>query len=186
VDELAGQLPHDLGMLEDDLGHERARLQVTAALALEQVALGADDGTLLEPLESLNMAVRMARWLSMARVDVLLHGEEPMTIDEATRRSWSMRGTPIPEGTCEQATYPQLIIGYDCATYGFVWDTILRDDLMSRFEQEGMTSPALGMAYRRAILEAPWTRDPLAGHAEFMGRPWSTDAFMEAIERGGA
>jgi Zn-dependent oligopeptidase len=140
----------------------------------------------LQPLASLNTAVRMVRWLSMARIDVLLHGEEPMTIDEATRRSWSMRGTPIPEGTCEQATYPQLIIGYDCATYGFVWDTILRDDLMSRFEQEGMTSPALGMAYRRAILEAPWTRDPLAGHAEFMGRPWSTDAFMKAIERGGA
>ena len=140
----------------------------------------------LQPLASLNTAVRMVRWLSMARVDVLLHGEEPMTIDETTRRSWSMRGTPIPEGTCEQATYPQLIIGYDCATYGFVWDTILRDDLMSRFEHEGMTSPELGMAYRRAILEAPWTRDPLGGHAEFMGRPWSTDAFMEAIERGGA
>jgi hypothetical protein len=40
------------------------------------------------------------------------------------------------------------------------------------------------MAYRRALLETPWTKDPLDGHAAFMGRPWSTDAFIERVERG--
>jgi Zn-dependent oligopeptidase len=144
---------------------------------------------LLEPLnhlESQNTALRMLRWLSMARVDLLLHGETPITTDEALRRGWPLRGTALPEGTCEPATFPHLLVGYDCATYGFVWATALSDDLMARFEREGMTSPALGMAYRRAILEAPWTEDPLVGHAAFVGRPWSTDALIERVERGGA
>jgi Zn-dependent oligopeptidase len=56
---------------------------------------------------------------------------------------------------------------------------------MSRFERDGVTSPAVGMAYRRAILEAPWTQDPLDGLAAFLGRPWSADAFFERIERAG-
>ena len=47
--ELAVQLRDELGMLEHHLGDERARLQVTAALQLEEVALGADHGALLEP-----------------------------------------------------------------------------------------------------------------------------------------
>ncbi len=51
VDELAMQPLDELRVVEHDLGDERAGLQVAAPLALEQVALRADDGTLLEPLE---------------------------------------------------------------------------------------------------------------------------------------
>ena len=49
--ELAVQLRDDLGVLEDDLGHERARLQVATALELEQVALGAQDRALRQALQ---------------------------------------------------------------------------------------------------------------------------------------
>ena len=45
MDELAVQGLDELGMLEHDLGDECARLQIAAALELEQVALGADDGS---------------------------------------------------------------------------------------------------------------------------------------------
>ena len=51
-------------MLEHDLGHERPGLQVAAPLELEQVALGADHGTLLEAIEKLahrpSVATRVA------------------------------------------------------------------------------------------------------------------------------
>ena len=40
-----------LGVVEHDLGHEGAGLQVAAALELEQVALGADHRALVEPLQ---------------------------------------------------------------------------------------------------------------------------------------
>ena len=47
-----------------------------------------------------------------------------------------------------------------------------------------MTSPELGMAYRRRILEVPWTADPLTAHAAFMGRPWTIDALIARVARG--
>jgi Zn-dependent oligopeptidase len=169
------------------LGHWGRSPDVMAQFARHHVSgepIPADLLDALNRLESLNAAVLMVRWLSMARLDVLLHGEEPITVDEATRRSWPLRGTPFPDGTCEMAAFPHLALGYDAAIYGFVWSQVLGDDLMARFAREGMTSPTLGGEYRRAILEAPWTDDPLDGHAAFLGRPWSTDAFMERIERG--
>ena len=48
VHELAVQLLDDLGVVQDDLGDERPRLEVPAPLALEEVALGADHGAALK------------------------------------------------------------------------------------------------------------------------------------------
>ena len=93
-----------------------------------------------------------------------------------------MRGTPMPEGTVFPATMIHLLAGYEGAIYGFVWSQVLRDDLMSRFEREGMLSPAVGAAYRRDLLERGWTRDPLDGLEAFLGRPWSSDAFLWRVQ----
>src|SRR5438132_14400730 len=49
VDEIAVQLRHDLGMVEDGFGRERARLHVATPLELEEIALGADHRALVEP-----------------------------------------------------------------------------------------------------------------------------------------
>jgi hypothetical protein len=51
VHEVAMQLRHDFRMLEHDLGNESACLQVAAALELEDVSLGADDGPFGEAVE---------------------------------------------------------------------------------------------------------------------------------------
>ena len=48
--------------------------------------------------------------------------------------------------------------GYDAGYYGYLWAEVIGDDLWGRFEAEGITSPAVGMAYRRAILEPNGTR----------------------------
>ena len=58
VDEVAMELRHDLRMLEHDLGHERAGLQVAAPLELEDVAFGADDGALVEALRAGRVGAR--------------------------------------------------------------------------------------------------------------------------------
>src|SRR5438128_12663432 len=51
VHELAVQLRDHLGMLEHDLGHVGAGLQLAASLALEEIALRADDGAACEAIE---------------------------------------------------------------------------------------------------------------------------------------
>ena len=56
--EVAVQRGDDLGVLEHDLGHERTGLQVAAALELEQVTLGADDGAGREPGRAVSQSWR--------------------------------------------------------------------------------------------------------------------------------
>ena len=51
VHELAVQPGDEVGVLEHDLGHVRARLQVAAPLELEQVSLGADHWPRVQPFE---------------------------------------------------------------------------------------------------------------------------------------
>ena len=51
MNELSVELAHQVGMLEDHLGHIGSSLQVASALKLEQVTLGADDGADAETLE---------------------------------------------------------------------------------------------------------------------------------------
>jgi hypothetical protein len=51
VDELAVELCDDLRVFEHDLRDVRAGLEVTAPLALEEVALRADDRAGREPVE---------------------------------------------------------------------------------------------------------------------------------------
>jgi Zn-dependent oligopeptidase len=132
----------------------------------------------LESLESLNLATRSLRYLSMGRLDAMLHGAAAIDLDEANRAAMAARGMPFPEGTFFPATFLHLLAGYDGAIYGFLWSQVLRDDLMSRFERDGLLSPQVGAAYRRAVLERPWTQDPLEGLAAFLGRPWNAAAFL--------
>lgn len=132
----------------------------------------------LAALEPLNAATKSLRHLSMGRLDVLLHGPDPVDLDEADRVSWSTRGTPHVDGTFFPAGLIHLLAGYEGAIYGFVWSQVLRDDIMSRFEREGMLSPDVGAAYRRDVLEWPWSRDPVEGLTRFLGRPWSSEAFL--------
>ena len=51
VDELAVELRHELRVIQHDLGHVGAGLEVAAPLQLEEVALGADHGAVRKPLE---------------------------------------------------------------------------------------------------------------------------------------
>lgn len=139
----------------------------------------------MQRLDSLNLSIKTARYLSMGLLDVLLHGAEPMSVDEANRRSWRLRGTPFVEGSAFPAFLVHLMAGYDGGIYGFVWSQILRDDILSAFEREGITSPKVGGAYRRHVLEQPWSGDPLDGLAAFLGRPWSADAFLGRLAIGG-
>jgi hypothetical protein len=53
------ELRDDLRVVEDDLGNERARLDVASPLELEEVALGADDRPLRETLEEAGAHARI-------------------------------------------------------------------------------------------------------------------------------
>ena len=60
VNEVAVELGDRLRMLEHDLRHERAGLQIAAALELEDIAFGADDGALRRGVAATRRAKRRA------------------------------------------------------------------------------------------------------------------------------
>jgi Zn-dependent oligopeptidase len=131
----------------------------------------------LAHLATLNAAVRALRYLSMGRLDMLVHGADPRSIGEADRRAWAVRGIPFVEGSSFAGTFLHLVAGYHGALYGFLWDQALRDDIFTSFAPDP-TSPEVGARYRATVLEAPWTEDPLDGLRRFLGRDWSPEPLL--------
>ena len=135
----------------------------------------------LAELEGLNTAFQVLRWVSMARLDGLLHGPDPITVEEADARAWAVRRIPRVEGALFAGTFAHLLGGYDAAIHGFSWDEVLRADLEAGFREGGLLSPQVGAAYRSAVLEAPWTLEPVERVARFRGRPWSFEPFLREL-----
>lgn len=134
--------------------------------------------------ESLNAAFDLVWILWAAKLDALLHGETPISVDEALRAAWRMRGTPLVDDTHFAAGYSHIAAGtYDAASYGYAWSEIIRDDLLERWEADGLLSSETGARYRQTILEVSWIDDPVAAVNAFLGRPWSIDAFLRRIDR---
>ena len=95
------------------------------------------------------------------------------------------RDLPFPEDTHISANLSHIVSGaYHGALYGYAWSQLIRDDLLARFEEGGLTSPEVGARYRDAILDVGWDDDPVAAVNAFLGRPWSADAFLARAAEG--
>jgi Zn-dependent oligopeptidase len=71
--------------------------------------------------------------------------------------------------------------GYDAGYYGYLWAKVHGDDMFGRFEAEGVTSPTVGMAYRREILEPGGSRDAIDLLRAFLGRDPSSATFLRLL-----
>jgi thimet oligopeptidase len=138
----------------------------------------------------LNVGLRAARQVFFGRVDLALHAttDEP-DLEAAMRDSWAVTQLPYPEDTFMLAGFGHVMGGYDAGYYGYLWAEVIGDDMWGRFLEEGVTSPEVGAAYRRAILEpnGSMTGDDLV--AGFLGRPASIETYlrlkgMAAVEAG--
>jgi Zn-dependent oligopeptidase len=136
--------------------------------------------------ESLNTAFDVLRLLAQCRFDALVHGERAISIEDAQADGWSRRGIPVVEDTFLPASLGHIFAGqYDAALYGYVWSAVIRDDLLERFTEGGLLSPAMGARYRETLLGVAWIDDPVAAVNAFLGRPWSFDAFLRRAAASG-
>jgi Zn-dependent oligopeptidase len=141
--------------------------------------LPADLAKRMQDSQYLNVGMRGAWQVSYGAEDMTLHATEgPIDIDAAMRDAFAVTSLPYPEGTCSVASFGHLMGGYDAGYYGYLWAEVIGDDLWGRFVDEGITSPEVGMAYRRTILEPNGARSGDDMVADFLGRPAAVENYL--------
>jgi thimet oligopeptidase len=129
----------------------------------------------------LNIAVDKLRQMTYGMLDQDLHGvDSGEDLDAILRRTWAVTLLPFHEGTFYPASFTHLF-GYEAGYYGYLWSEVYGDDMFSRFEEEGVLSPRVGMDYRREILEAGGTRPAMEHLRAFLGRDPNATAFLRKL-----
>jgi thimet oligopeptidase len=103
---------------------------------------------------------------------------DPMAV---MARIWQDLGLPAPvPGTAFPANFGHLM-GYAAGYYGYLWSRVYAQDIFSRFEKEGIDNPAVGMSYRREILQTGSSRDEAESLKAFLGRDPDEAAFLRYL-----
>ncbi len=129
----------------------------------------------------LDIGVKTARQCYFGLVDLAYHQAEPVDLEAADRDACRRVGLPFHEGTFFPPGFGHLMGGYDAGYFGYLWSKVYGDDMFSRFEEAGVTSPVVGAAYRREILEPNGSRDGIDLLRAFLGREPSNDAFLRNL-----
>jgi thimet oligopeptidase len=130
----------------------------------------------------LNVALHTLRQVSFGVFDMGLHGPgDHSDLDLIHEEAESVGLLPPHEGTFFPASFGHLLGGYDAGYYGYLWSQVFGLDMFSRFVEEGVTNPDVGMSYRREILEPGGTRDGDQLLMSFLGREPSNTAFLRHI-----
>lgn len=132
---------------------------------------------------NLNIALTTLRQVQFGVFDMGLHGEgaAEADLDEVHHRATAVSLLPHHAGTFFPASFGHMLSGYDAGYYGYLWSEVYGDDMFSRFENEGVTNPAVGADYRRTILEAGGSRDGMDLLHNFLGRDPNNESFLRKL-----
>jgi thimet oligopeptidase len=85
-------------------------------------------------------------------------------------------------------TYFQLsfghLDGYSAVYYTYMWSLVIAKDLYTRFQAEGLMSPAVALSYRRAVLEPGGGKDAALLVKDFLGRDYGFEAYEHWLNGG--
>ena len=138
--------------------------------------------TRLAEARDLNMALFNLRQMVLGQIDMDLHTTlEPVDHHAMLRRRAGIGLLSHHEGTYMLASFGHLLGGYDAGYYGYLWAEVFGQDMFSRFAEEGVLSPEVGMEYRRKVLEPGGTRDAYQLLRDFLGREPRKDAFLKKL-----
>lgn len=68
--------------------------------------------------------------------------------------------------------------GYAAGYYSYKWAEVLSADAFSKFEEDGVLSPAAGASFRKEVLGRGGSRDAMANFVAFRGRKPTVDALL--------
>ncbi len=73
--------------------------------------------------------------------------------------------------------------GYSSAYYTYMWSLVIAKDLFSAFDPDHLFDTAVARRYRDSILAAGGTKDAADLVADFLGRPYTFDAYAAWLAR---
>lgn len=130
---------------------------------------------------NLNKAMFQLRQMAYGWWDQELHGGADRDLDRIYEQGSKLTMLPPHQGTFALASFGHLMGGYDASYYGYMWAEVFGDDMFSRFEQEGVTNPDVGMAYRREVLGRGGALDADEMLVNFLGREPNNQAFLRKL-----
>ena len=129
----------------------------------------------------LNKAMWQLRQMTYGWWDQEIHGGPDRDIDAIYVEGSKISLLPYHEGTFALASFGHLMGGYDASYYGYMWAEVFGDDMFSRFEEEGVTNPEVGLAYRNEVLGKGGALDADEMLVNFLGREPSNEAFLKKL-----
>jgi thimet oligopeptidase len=113
----------------------------------------------------------------------LLHRDLPADHTEAVREVQARYDMlDYLKGTHFQAAFGHLA-GYTSAYYTYMWSLVIAKDLFSAFDPADLFDPAVAHRYRDRILAPGGSRDAADLVTDFLGQPFSFDAFAAWLDR---
>ncbi|MFA6004125.1 MAG: M3 family metallopeptidase, partial [Elusimicrobiota bacterium] len=128
-------------------------------------------------------ALQNLRLVALSTLDLDLHDAVvPKDTTASMRASFASAGylKPTP-ATHFEARFGHILQGYAAGYYGYLWAQMFAQDIFSRFEKEGVMNPAVGMDYRKKILERGSSVDEELSLREFLGREPDESAFLNSL-----
>jgi thimet oligopeptidase len=131
-------------------------------------------------------ALDMRNQMAYARISLSLYDRPPAQVDTDSIVSAVTRAyTPVPPmpGTHMQASFTHLN-GYSAFYYTYMWSLVIAKDLFSRFDRSDLLAPEPARRYRRLILERGGSAPAARLVEDFLGRPFTFDAWRNWLESG--
>jgi len=129
----------------------------------------------------LNKAMFQLRQMSYGWLDQEMHAGPDRDLDAINAEGAKITMLPPHDGTFPPASFGHIMGGYDASYYGYMWAEVFGDDMFSRFEEEGVTNPEVGKAYRETVLGKGGSLDADQMLVDFLGREPNNQAFLRKL-----
>jgi thimet oligopeptidase len=140
----------------------------------------------MQEAKDFGRAYQVRTQMFYAAVSYTLHRERVDDLSERVRELQARYDLfPYVEGTHFQASFGHLV-GYTSAYYTYMWSLVIAKDLMSGFDRADLFDADTARRYRDSILAAGARKDAAELVADFLGRPYSFDAFQAWLANAGA
>ena len=123
--------------------------------------------------------------LFYAATSLNLYNKNPASID-LDKLTAQIQSTYSPfgyvDGTHFYASFGHLN-GYSAIYYTYMWSLVIASDMFSEFEKNGLRNTVVAQKYRNTVLAPGGSKDAADLVQDFLGRPFSFDAFAKTLEK---